>query len=82
MQMKRDHAARLLEENSFVGFRNLSLTLAQCFSISRYNEILYWKLAFMSVFLMSNDLPTIGSMDIVILLMAQKRRKGKVSPLD
>ena len=78
MQMKLDQALHLMEDNSFVSIRNMALSLCQCFSISRYNEILYWRLGIMSTFAMSASLPTTRSTDIVLILMAQKMKKGKV----
>ena len=68
----------LMHQNTFVALRNRALSAAQCFSISRYKELTFWRLCHMRMWQFPKGLPTTPLQAMTVLLITQKDHKNKV----
>lgn len=79
IEAKLAHSSYLLLQDGFVNMRNRSLTLAQTYSISRFQEVSFWKVSDLVYFYYSQHVPRLYRQKIRVLLVEQRRHKMKVT---
>jgi len=78
IQTLKDQTRHLLHEDSMVASRNRAIICSQTMSISRYDELTFWKFGDMAPFTYSTDLPCVSKQEINVLYILQKHKKGQV----
>eukprot|EP00210_Caulerpa_lentillifera_P003409 g3252.t2 len=74
------HQSRhLLLEDSMIAYRNRAIICAQTLSVSRYDELTFWRFGDMAPFTYSIDLPSVCKQEINVLHILQQHREGQVS---
>lgn len=76
MAMKAKQSTHWLLCDNFQSSRNRFMSLSQCFSISRVNDVLFWRFKDITCFTYPSSLPCVGDYDIDCIYMMQSEGKA------
>eukprot|EP00210_Caulerpa_lentillifera_P004389 g4187.t1 len=65
----------MLVEDTSIQHRNRAMSMAQFFSMSRFDELQRWRVSDLHLFNYGSELPTMGNMDMTVVLVTMSSHK-------
>eukprot|EP00210_Caulerpa_lentillifera_P008932 g8523.t1 len=75
LRLKEQQSKEMLQMNCSIQHRNRAMSMAQFFSMSRYDELQRWRINDMHLFRYGFELPTTGIMDMNVVLVTMSSHK-------